>query len=138
MKMKIFFSSIILVAIMAACTHPAVPEDAQKESRLPHIYPDYTEVTIPCNICPLNFAVRENASEVVARFTFPGGEIAYGKGQNVLIDEEEWELMLKAAKGKSMQVEVFAKEGERWKAYKPFNIYVAKDSIDSYISYRVI
>ena len=46
--------------------------------------------------------------------------------------------MLKAAKGKSMQVEVFAKEGERWKAYKPFNIYVAKDSIDSYISYRVI
>ncbi len=138
MKMKIFFSSIILVAIMAACTHPAVPEDAQKESRLPHIYPDYTEVTIPCNICPLNFAVRENASEVVAKFTFPGGEIAYGKGQNVLIDEEEWKLMLKAAKGKSMQVEVFAKEGERWKAYKPFNIYVAKDSIDSYISYRVI
>ena len=79
MKMKIFFSSIILVAIMAACTHPAVPEDAQKESRLPHIYPDYTEVTIPCNICPLNFAVRENASEVVAKFTFPGGEIAYGR-----------------------------------------------------------
>lgn len=136
--MKKFLFILATAAIWAACHHPAVPTDAQKESRLPHIYPDYTEVTIPCNICPLNFAVQEGADEVVARFAYPGGEMTYGEGEKVLIDEEEWKDILRLAKGKSIKVEVFAKVAGAWKAFKPFNIYVAEDSIDQYISYRVI
>lgn len=124
--------------MLIACNRPTVPTDAKQESRLPRIYPDYTEVTIPFNICPLNFAVQEGASEVVARLTYPGGEMTYGKDQKVLIDEEEWKEIMKASKGESIQVDVFAKVDGAWKAFKPFNIYVAEDSIDQYISYRVI
>lgn len=136
--MKKFISIALAAVILIACNHPTVPNNAQQESRLPRIYPDYTDVTIPCNICPLNFAVQEDASEVVAKFTFPDGERVYGEGQKVLINEEEWADILKAAKGNSIEVEVYAKKGDTWKVYKPFNIYVAEDSIDSYISYRVI
>ncbi|MBQ6965755.1 MAG: PD40 domain-containing protein [Bacteroidaceae bacterium] len=136
--MKKFLYIAAVAAMMVACGRPTVPTNAQKESRLPNIYPDYTDVTIPFNICPLNFAVREGASEVVARFTYPGGEHTYGENQKVLIDMEEWKDMMKAAKGESIEVEVFAKVGNEWKAFKPFKIDVAEDSIDPYISYRVI
>ncbi len=138
MNFRTLISIVALAVIMTACNHPTIPTNAQQESRLPRIYPDYTEVTIPCNICPLNFAVQEGESEVVAKFTYPGGENLYGEEQNVLIDEEDWQNMLKASIGKSIQVEVYTKKGNDWKAFKPFNIYVAEDSIDSYISYRVI
>ena len=138
MKLKNIISILALVTAIVACDHPTVPNNAQQESRLPHIYPDYTEVTIPFNICPLNFAVQEGASEVVAKFTYEGGGHVYGKNQKVLIDEMEWQDMLKASKGKSIQVDVYAKVDNTWKAFKPFNIYVAEDSIDQYISYRVI
>lgn len=138
--MKIFNISFIvaLVTLIVSCDHPQVPTDAQKEARLPHIYPDYTEVTIPCNICPLNFSVHEGASEVVAKLTYPNGELTYGQGEKVLIDEDEWKEILKASTGKSIQVEVYAKIDNHWKVFQPFNIYVAEEPIDQYISYRII
>ena len=38
---------------MAACR----PEISGDISYMPEIFPDYTEVTIPCNIAPMNFQV---------------------------------------------------------------------------------
>lgn len=138
MNMKNILKIGVLACLLCACTRLTVPENAQQEGRLPRIYPDYTEVTVPRNICPLNFAVQEVASEVVARLTYPGGEFTYGEDGKVLIDEDEWREMLKASVGESIQVEVFAQKADGWHAFKPFHIYVAEDSIDSYISYRVI
>ncbi len=129
----------MIAILMAACgQHLTVPTDVTMENRLPHIYPDYTEVTIPANICPMNFIVQEGETDAMARLTYPGGEYIYGEGQKVLIDEEQWQEMLDSAKGKEIKVEVFAKINGQWKGYQPFNIYVAEDSIDEYISYRSI
>lgn len=139
MKLKNILSIATIATLLTACgQHLTVPSNVQMVSRLPKIYPDYTEVTIPANICPMNFAVQEGESEVRARFTFPGGEYIYGENQKILIDETQWQEMLDSAKGKEIKVEVFAKIGDTWKGYQPFNIYVAEDSIDEYISYRAI
>jgi hypothetical protein len=75
MKLRNSLSTVIIAALLMACgQHLTVPSDVTMESRLPKIYPDYTEVTIPVNICPLNFAVQEGETDAMARFTFPGGE----------------------------------------------------------------
>ncbi len=129
---------IVLTALLVACGHPSVPTSFTNENREPKIYPDYTNVTIPCNIAPLNFLVQEEGSEAVARFTFAGGEYTYGDGTKILIDEDEWKEMLAASKGKDIKVEVFANNNGSWKAYKSFNISVAEEDIDQYISYRLI
>ncbi len=138
MKFRNIISACALAFILGACGHPSIPTDAKQESRLPNIYPDYTEVTIPSNICPMNFAVMEDATEAVARLTYTGGELTYGEGTKILIDESEWKDILAASKGKSIKVEVFAKADGVWHAYKPFNINVAEEPIDQYISYRLI
>lgn len=99
MKLKNILLIATIAILLAACgQHLTVPSDVQMESRLPKIYPDYTEVTIPANICPMNFIVQEGESEVRARLTYPGGEYIYGEGQKVLIDETQWQEMLDSAK----------------------------------------
>lgn len=124
--------------LLLACGQPSVPSEAQMENRLPKIYPDYTDITIPANICPINFAVQEEGDAAVARLTWDGGEFVCGDNKKIQIEEEEWHEILKAAKGKEIKVEVFSKAADKWKGYKTFSIFVAEDSIDEYISYRAI
>lgn len=143
MKKFFKFAVLMLVAvpqlIICSCSStPSVPASFQTEGRLPQIYPDYTDVVIPCNIAPMNFAVQEGTETVVARFTTPAGEFTYGEGSNIIIDEEEWHKILEASKGKDIKVDVFAEIKGQWKAFKSFNMHVAEDVIDEYLSYRLI
>lgn len=140
---KIYFHSILvsLALILVSCSqHPDVPTNAKNAGTLPTIYPDYCNVTVPCNIAPLNFMLSdESFDECIARITTPdGNSVTYGKGRKVLIPESEWQTMLAASCGKVMDVEVWGKKNDEWHAFKKFTISVTKDSIDDYISYRLI
>lgn len=129
---------ILICFMLLACGRPSVPDSFQKESREPKVMPDYTNVTIPANICPLNFRVYERGKEIAVRISAGNLQYTYGDGMKVLIDEEEWKELLMQSKGSKMVVEVFVNEGNQWMAYEPFNIYVAEEDIDPYISYRLI
>ncbi|MBQ9641255.1 MAG: PD40 domain-containing protein [Bacteroidaceae bacterium] len=133
-----FYASLFTLLLLCACGHPSVPTEYSQVNQLPHILPDYTEVTIPANLCPPNFSVKEGTREVVARLSVADISYTYGEKNNIIIDEDEWAELRDAARGQSITVEVFAKLGDGWKAYKPFRIYVAAEDIDPYISYRNI
>lgn len=137
-----YFSYIILLTscILLGCSGPSVPENAQQVNKLPVIFPDYTEVTLPANLCAPNFMVK-GASQVVARLSVGDKQYVCGEDNKVIIDDDEWNDLRDAARGKSIKVEVFCNYGnndDEWKAYKPFSIYIANDTIDPYISYRLI
>ena len=144
MKRNIYTYALLWVAalmMLASCAnHPGVPSSSRDAKSLPGIFPDYCNVTIPCNIAPLNFMLPKGQyDECVARITTPDGkQQTYGDGVKVQIPEDEWHDMLDASKGKSLKVEVWGKNGEEWLSFKPFEIYVAKDPIDEYVSYRLI
>ena len=77
--------------------------------------------------------------ECVARLTTPDGkQQTYGNGVKVQIPEKEWSEMLEASKGKSIKVEVWGQKDGKWLLFRPFEICVAKEPIDEYISYRLI
>ena len=129
------------ILLLTACqSHPNVPSSSKEAKTLPAIYPDYCNVTVPCNIAPLNFMLPVSEfEECVARFTTPDGkQQTYGNGAKVQIPEDEWHDMLEASKGKSMKVEVWGKKGGNWLSYNPFEIRVAEEPIDEYVSYRLI
>ena len=129
------------VVFLSSCTnHPSVPSDASASSVLPPIFPDYCDVTVPCNIAPLNFMLPDKQyEECVARLTTPDGkQQTYGNGVKVQIPEKEWSEMLEASKGKSIKVEVWGQKDGKWLLFRPFEICVAKEPIDEYISYRLI
>ena len=131
----------IVILVFASCaSHPDVPYSSKEAKSLPAIFPDYCNVTVPYNIAPLNFMLpADEYSECVARITTPDGkQQTYGCGVKVQIPEEEWHEMLNASKGKSLKVEVWGKKSGEWLSYCPFEIYVAPDAIDEYLSYRLI
>ena len=130
-----------LLILLAACSgHPSLPSSFTQMNTEPSIWPDYVGVTIPPNIAPLNFLV-DSVDDVVAEISMADGQwsMTYGgKGGRVQIDESEWHEMLASARGKSLTVTVYTKKDGKWRAYKPFNINIAAEEIDSFVSYRVL
>ena len=129
-----------LLLLSSCANHPDVPSSSKEAKSLPAIFPDYCDVTVPCNIAPLNFMLPADEYEAcVARITTPDGrQQTYGDGVKVQIPEEEWHTMLNASKGKSIKVEVWGQKEGEWLSFNPFEIHVAEEPIDEYVSYRLI
>ena len=123
------------LAIMG-CSGPSVPEVFTDSKALPKIYPDYINVTIPINMAPLTFELDEAADEMIARYAVGDEEIiCAGKAQP---DMDDWRTLTEKAKDGAITVDVYVRKADQWMHYKPFNIFVSPDSIDSYLSYRLI
>ena len=144
MKRHIHFYTLLLAAtllLLSSCVnHPDVPSSSKEAKYLPAIFPDYCNVTVPYNIAPLNFMLPGDQYEAcVARISTPDGQQqTYGDGVKVQIPESEWHDMLNASKGKSLKVEVWGQKAGEWLSFTPFEIRVAKEPIDEYVSYRLI
>ena len=134
------FLTVAMLLLTSCAGNPDVPSSAKEAKCLPAIYPDYCNVTIPCNIAPLNFMLpTDEYTECVARITTPDGkQQTYGCGVKVQIPKEEWHDMLQASKGNSLKVEVWGKKSDEWLSFNSFEIFVAEEPIDEYLSYRLI
>lgn len=130
---------VILIAattLLMACGNK-IPQTFSESDELPNIYPDYVDVTVPINIAPLTFEMDEKVDDMVARLSAGSEELICG-GNKVQPDADDWRRLAESAKGNAIKVEVYVEKYGYWKRYKPFNIYVSPDSIDPYISYRLI
>ena len=134
----LFLATALLV--LSCVHHPDVPVSSRAANCLPTIFPDYCSVTIPCNVAPLNFMlVHDEYEACVARISTPDGQQRiYGNGVKVQIPELEWHDMLQVSRGKSLKVEVWGQKKGEWYSFIPFEIHVAKELIDEYVSYRLI
>ena len=129
----ILFSGAFLFCACSGKIEPTGTLDS-----LPPIEPDYSFVTVPRNIAPLNFLV-DDVEDVVAEIKSQASRVTFGGKKNKMqIDEKEWHELLAEAKGKSLSVRVYTKKDGKWLAYKPFSIDVAEEDIDPYVSFRVL
>ena len=135
--MRKLFCSAIACLLLLACRPVQVPEQYKQLTLLPKIYPEYADVTIPVNIAPLSFELLPKVDEAVIRYSAEGSEIVCG-GVKACPDIEEWHALTSSAKGKDITVEVFASKDGQWHRFQPFFLHVSPDSIDPYLSYRLI
>ena len=134
--MKKILSIIAFILLICSCSKQ-IPSEFKQVKGYPHLYPDFMEATIPINIAPLTFEIDDPSDEIVVRYSF-GDEEIICHGTKAQPGIKDWKRLTAAAKGKSIQVETYACKDGQWKRFKPFNIYVSPDSIDPYISYRLI
>lgn len=133
MKRYVFF---ICLWAFAACG----PKIIGNVDTCPEIFPDYKDVTVPCNIAPMNFEVisREgngwmaevSAQDKIFRIRSGDGLISFGKNQ--------WKRILKMCEGKEAVIRIYEKRNGGWLAYNEFGIHVSEDVIDPYIAYRMV
>ncbi len=131
-----FFLAALFLLFLEGCK-PDVPGSYTEQQRKPAIFPDYCDVTIPSNIAPLRFLIEEEGEDFVTRFRCGDKEIVCA-GVKAMPGLGDWKDLLEAAKGKDITVEVFAKNGGEWTRFEPFAYHVAAESIDEYLSYRLI
>jgi hypothetical protein len=139
MKNLMKYVAVAALLVCAACSPkvPQVPTKYSDAGEKPMIYPDYADVTVPCNIAPLVFRIEEPGSDFVTRLTVGDRALVYG-GCEIAPAIEEWRSLMAQAAGGAIKVEVYANTNDGWKMYEPFSIAVSADSIDPYISYRLI
>jgi len=123
--------------LLMACSVPQVPDHYAESNAWPKIYPDYIDVTIPQNIAPLNMELLSGEDRAVTRYSVKNKELLCD-GLKMRPDIDEWRQLIRQAKGEAINVEVFAEKDGQWVRYKPFHIYVSADSIDPWMSYRMI
>ena len=131
--MKNLFNIIAALMLLTGCDNRvevAVDCDAP-------IYPDYSDVTIPVNIAPLNFLVRNDLAKDV-RVYVEGELMADNSGNGVTFDLDEWHRMLTRYCGKTVTVNVHVGQENEWLEYKPFKWTIVPDSIDPFLTYRLI
>lgn len=89
----------------------------------PEIFPDYADVTIPPNIAPLNFKLKDACAE--ARAILECGpeklEIKTGKDACFVIPASGWKRLLRAASGNHLNV-IRTSLRERMDRVAPFTI----------------
>ncbi len=131
--MKRFTPYILLLLLCVAC-NTKVPTEFGENNSIPQIFPDYTAITIPSNIAPLNFRITEDANKYIVRIS--NGEEEYIKsGRTTDIPVKEWNKLLSA--NNDLQVDIFLHKNNKWEKYPTITWHIAQE-IDPYISYRLI
>ena len=136
-RTKVFSYLLPLASYLLVSCSQQLPTDFTQSDALPQIYPDYAGVTVPLNIAPLSFEMDDASDEMAVRYSFADEEIIC-RGTKSQPDIDAWKHLAAAAQGKAIEVETFACKDGQWTRFKPFNIFVSPDSIDAYISYRLI
>ncbi|MBN2521404.1 MAG: PD40 domain-containing protein [Bacteroidales bacterium] len=138
---------IIVVAVLAVLilarrlSSPGIPVDCVKNGRIPEIFPDYTDITVPVNIAPLNFKIINKAKKF--RVSFSGSKckafVIKTKENKVIIPERKWRKFIKSNSNDSISIQIYAKNNNSgWEQYKTIRLFIASDKMDSYIVFRHI
>ncbi|MEI6049155.1 MAG: cytochrome C biosynthesis protein [Bacteroidota bacterium] len=141
---EIFFTRHLyfLVALFFLYSCGSKPNGDKAVSELaPKIEPDYSGVTIPPNIAPLNFIVKENGSAFFVKFSSATViEIeVYSKKGIIRIPENKWRKMLQSNTGKEFKVDIYARDDQgQWSKFSTITNKVASEAIDPYLYYRLL
>ncbi len=130
------FPVILVCIVITACNHPA---DYTQINEHPSIIPDYTDVTIPYNIAPLNFYATSGANNYFLLLEGENSHIRFhSKNGEFKIPVKKWKKLIRDNTGMELSFTLFSKEEDQWKRYQSFNVAISKDSITPYIAYRII
>lgn len=141
MKITRYISLFFLLGILlSGCGNNSgtVVTDVEK---LPEVTPDYSGITIPANIAPLNFRIREKGSDYQAVVKFASGdEIIIKSGSGIIrIPEKKWRLLTEKNKGSQFTIGISLKDSTgRLTRYREITNHIASEPIDPYLYYRLL
>jgi len=134
--MKKWIVPLCVAFIFCACS--SGPDNPEKVDRLPLIFPDYTDVTIPDGIAPLNFNFAGGDFEMMdVVVKGAGGEELHSRGGEADFNVGKWHALTRANAGKDLTVTVCVRQAGQWRQYKDFKIHVSKEPLEEWgLTYR--
>jgi len=91
--------------------------------------PDYTSVTIPPNIAPLNFRIKENADNYLVRFYNSNSIdfIIHSKDGSIEIPMKKWRRLLSASVSKEFYMDIIVNKSHQWQKFNTITNYIVSD-----------
>ena len=126
---------LLPILLLSSCT-VRIPTQYDVANGAVKIFPDYTEITIPNNIAPLNFRIEMQADEFITQITDSHGQTHLYTGSVVTIGEGDWAKILKASQ--SYSIDIYSRRGDKWTKYPTVRNCIDSSRIDGYITYRLI
>lgn len=139
-KIKTIASFLIglLLTFVLTCCGVSVPQDAQQVNRKALVLSDNDGAVLPPNIAPLNFRILEQGDDYVVRFSTKDNTELVISNEVIDIPLSDWQQLLADACGDTLYTDIYVKKGDRWSQFKRHKNPVVKDSIDRYLTYRMI
>lgn len=138
---------LFYLCLCTVCCTPEVPsektETILKSGQPAPIFPDYADnIHIPCNIAPLNFVLPDSVRQAWVEISSSDFKKTIKTRQKVAFPVKLWKkLTARAAHGQTdtVQLRIFlrGKTGAIVQ-YAPIHWIVCSDSIDAYLSYRLV
>ena len=133
----LFLLCLTIVWLHTSCRETVVNAELLPDA--PEIFPDYTDVTIPATIAPLNFSVAGAYDKLYLRAE--GGKSGLLEIRTtgfVKFPEKKWKRLLTANTGDHIRFTLSVKSAGKWKQYAPFSIFISPHPIDYGLAYRLI
>jgi hypothetical protein len=130
----------LLVAATISGCHSKPDRNISRSESFVRLQPDYSDITLPPNIAPINFKIVDSGSEYYITFSAGKDEIEiFSHTGKIVIPEKRWKRLLLNNKGQELKIDVFIKNAKGvWTWYRTINNKIAGENIDSYIFYRVL
>lgn len=142
MNRKILSLGIVIsafVLLFLGCTNYSNLHESELNSEA-NIFPDYKNVTIPFNIAPLNFIIRDSADKYLVVLKGEKSEVIeiLSDDGNIQIPIKKWKKLLNENKGLGYSISIYIEKGSKWFKFNTVNNNIATDVIDNYVVYRFI
>lgn len=138
MKIILKLTYFLVLLLATSCSNNV--ETPLVSNALPPIFPDYIGVTIPAEIAPMNFDIAQGVDYQRVDVVIKGGKRGelHVNAKRVNFPIKQWRKLLQENLGDSLQITVSIKQGDDWKQYQPFSMYISPYAIDYGIVYRKI
>lgn len=140
MKVKCLY--ILCMLLLTSCSKREAKDHVDA---LPVIFPDYIGVTVPQNICPMNFSIQGAEHMRVIVKNEKGESLDVSGTDHIEFPLKAWHNLLKSTPlgerggGQlNVTVSVWDEKHPEGVTYKPFNIEIVRDDIDPWIAYRLL
>ena len=129
--------SWVLIGVALLLTSCGLSFSDTAAEQEPMLFPDYTDITLPVNIAPLNFSV-EGADALRLEIEGRESHLFKANGSEMRFPMKRWKQLMAAEAGDTLRLSLSARFGKETVRYAPFHWVVSADSIDRYMSYRLI
>lgn len=110
------------------------------ETEKPQIIPDYSGVTIPYNIAPLNFYIKEEAQKYELAIHSDSGDpiIVQQESPEFKIPEGKWKELLAKNKGNLLSFTISLKKDGQWHRYSSHINRIVPEPLTPWLVFRLI
>ena len=137
-RFKFNLIPLMLFLILVGCNHK-IPEYSETDSQAT-LNPDYSSITIPPNIAPLNFRIIDKADLYLARFYNNEGTefMIRSKNGEIKIPDRKWKELLKTSGSEEYSIDIFVRNSGGFTKYQTITNKISQEPVDKYLVYRLI